>query len=91
MTLVYIATPYSHELAEVRESRYNQAIECCHHAMAQGWTPVSPIVMYHPVASMFKMHTDAETWWKHCASLLVNCKALVIYRLDGWDTSVGIS
>ena len=89
-SLCYLATPYSHPDAEIREVRFRLACAVTGELLAQGFRVISPIVHGHSVAQVSNLPGDWEFWSGHCRALLTRCDRLLVLRVNGWRESVGV-
>ena len=88
--MIYLASPYSHPDAGVREARYRQT---CWHAvrlMRVGRLVYSPIVHSHPLAEL-GLPGDWPFWAEHNREMMASCRELVVLALDGWEESRGVA
>ena len=91
MTLIYIASPYSHPDPAVRQKRYEDVSAYTAKRMMEGAVVYSPIAFNHPLSVRYEMPTD-WVFWKHFDCRMIDkCDAMEVLMLDGWDTSVGVS
>jgi nucleoside 2-deoxyribosyltransferase len=87
--MIYLASPYSHPSAHVRQQRFEAACRAAAALLRAGIPVFSPIAHSHPIAQ----HGLPDTWefWRSIdREYLRRCRALVVLRLSGWDTSVGV-
>jgi hypothetical protein len=91
--IVYLACPYSHTSAEVRENRFEIANYVAAWAMAQGHTVFCPISHSHPIAKNLseKLLLDFDFWMGQDLPLLRICNDLWVYPNDAADVSRGVS
>jgi len=85
--LVYLASPYTHAEAAVRQRRYELALctaRCL--AMSHGMSVYSPVVYGHTLGT-----GDWGYWMRHCLSILRQCSLLVVLRLPAWELSRGVA
>jgi len=89
--LTYLASPYSHKNAEVRQVRFEQA------ARATGWlmqyaeyNAFSPIVHSHPLATLWGLPGGWEHWVKVDKPYLEVSQRLVVLTIQGWAESRGV-
>jgi hypothetical protein len=87
--LVYLASPYSHPSAAIRQRRYEQVLEATRLLMQDGHHVWSPIVYTHPMAKT-GMAMDWGYWAAFDTMMLNRCQELWILTLDGWRDSEGI-
>ena len=88
----YLASPYSHKDPFIREERYLRACKVLSDLLAQGEWVYSPIVHCHEFAKIvYRDGVPIFAHWKqfdlHMLSL---AEALLVLRIEGWDTSVGV-
>lgn len=84
--LYYLASPYSHESATIREQRATQAAQFVAHGMANGIHLLSPVALCVNVPAS----TDWQTWAAYDLALLGRCDELWVLALPGWESSVGV-
>lgn len=97
MTLIYLATPYSHEDPEVMERRYECAVVAAAELMKQGHIVFAPIVHSHAIGKHIGMQAGGhanpanhEFWMKQDLPVLERCDELYILTLRGWEHSRGV-
>jgi len=97
--MIYLASPYSHEDADVREYRYVQACKAAAALIRQGGVVFCPIAHSHGIAVHGGIGGEWDIWkemdehfLKLCnlMSLVGVCSSLVILTLEGYDRSEGI-
>jgi hypothetical protein len=91
LELVYLAVPYSHQSANVREMRFREANRISARIMDAGILIFSPISHTHPIALAGKLPLGWDFWERYDRAYLVVCRALVVLRLDGWQESKGVA
>ena len=89
--LVYLAVPYSHPDPKIKEWRFAQVNKMTAKLMKEGITVFSPISHCHSIAKHNALPTDWEFWKKFDIAYLSCSRKLLVYKLDGWETSVGIA
>jgi hypothetical protein len=92
--LIYLASPYSHEDATVREARYRQACEFNGKCFEKGLTVFSPIVSSHVLAVDYVKDPKAlgfDFWRRYDLAVLRHCGAIWVLQIDGWQASKGIA
>lgn len=89
--MIYVASPYSDPNPARMEERY--AVTRAHVAKLAnlGFFAYSPIVYFHPLATLYTMPKDAEFWWPFNQEMLVKSESLTVLCLPGWDKSVGVA
>lgn len=90
--MIYIASPYSHPLPEVRELRAREAAK--HSAdllVNRDLHIISPIVHCHEMQRyMADESTSFDVWESYCLRLLAMCESMIILKMQGWHESRGI-
>jgi len=90
MSMIYLASPYSHPDADVRVDRYNWACRIAATLIGRGENTFSPIAHSHPLQSYLE---DADGWgyWKRIdREFIQRCDELFVLMIDGWRESVGV-
>ena len=87
--MIYLASPYSHPDAAVREQRYRAACRAAAALLRAGEPAISPIAHSHPLVEL-GLPADWTFWQRFDRDLLARCDAVVVLTLDGWETSVGV-
>ena len=88
--LIYIASPYSHELQNVMRDRFHAVCEYAGRMMKAGKVVYSPIAHSHPIAMRVGLPTDWEYWEKFDRVMLQQCTELHVLQIDGWYESEGV-
>jgi hypothetical protein len=88
--LIYLASPYSHDDAAVRERRFHDVCAAAAALMARGILIFSPIAHTHPIALAGALPTDWEFWKRYDMVMLDASAELWVLMLDGWDRSKGV-
>jgi len=88
--LVYLAIPYSHPDAEVREHRFREVNRVAGDLMRRGEHVFSPISHTHPIALSGDLPKDWEFWQAYGRAMLRACGKLSVLMQDGWQDSVGV-
>jgi hypothetical protein len=89
LTVIYLASPYSHAKSVVREMRFVAACWTTVELMRRGDVVFSPIVHSHPLVA----HGLPNTWefWSVVdRNMLSRCDALWVLMLPDWEESVGV-
>ncbi|KKN79808.1 hypothetical protein LCGC14_0336630 [marine sediment metagenome] len=95
---IYLASPYSHPDAAVRQGRYEAVFAATRRLMAGGNLVFSPIVYSY----QFALLDRPEAWdsgqefgmgmqFSFRELMLLACRELWIYTLPGWQESMGVS
>jgi len=87
--MIYLASPYSHPDATVRQERYEAACTATAALLLEGEFVFSPIVHSHPL-TQHGLPSDWQFWERHARWHLERCDELVVLQLDGWQDSVGL-
>lgn len=88
--IIYLASPYSHPLPEVRDARFRTVCRVAARLMREGAIVFSPIAHSHPIAMAGKLPTDWTYWDRYDRAMLEVSAELVVLRLDGWQHSTGV-
>lgn len=89
-TKIYLAVPYSHPDAAVRQERFELANAKAADLMNQGYIVFSPISHSHPIAVQGTLPLDFEFWQAMNESFIEWCDKMFVCKIDGWEESVGI-
>lgn len=87
--MVYLASPYSHVDAAVRQRRYEAACAVTAAMLKRGVVVFSPIVHSHPLVA----HGLSGEWdfWQPVDQVYLDAsRALMVLQLPGWRESVGV-
>ena len=87
--LVYLASPYTHPNAGVREDRFQAACQQTAAMICDGMHVFSPIVHSHPLAEL-GLPSRWEDWEAYDRAMLERCSELVVLKLPGWRESRGV-
>jgi len=89
---IYLAGPYTHASAEVRQARFEALTAEAARLMALGHQVYSPITHGHVIAQAGKLPTSWPYWADTCKGFVIDwAEALAVLMLDGWRTSTGVS
>lgn len=88
--LIYIASPYSHELDDVRVSNFRLVSKLAAKMVAEGNIVISPITYGHVLLDYHAMPSDWDFWKNFCLSFLERCDEIIVYQMPGWENSRGI-
>lgn len=89
--IIYLASPYTHKNKSIMQLRYKQVSEFGARLIKLGMVVFAPIPMSVPIAKYGEM-TGAWDTWKHLdLTFLKKCKAMIVYKLSGWDSSLGVN
>jgi nucleoside 2-deoxyribosyltransferase len=87
--MIYLASPYSHPDAIVRERRFRAACSAAARLIRSGEIVFSPVAHCHAIA-LCGVPTDWRFWERHDRRFLEFCDEVVVLMLDGWRESVGV-
>jgi hypothetical protein len=91
--LIYLASPYSqgNASANKRTRRYKAACKKAAELMQAGHNVFAPIAHSHPI-EIYGLDTieGHDFWLKQDFAVLEKCTKLVVYKMPGWNKSVGI-
>lgn len=88
--MIYLACPYSHKDASVREYRFMKANQAAARLMRAGHIIYSPISHTHPIATEGKLPLDWSYWQSVDEFYIGLCERVVVLELDGWQESKGV-
>ena len=91
MGYTYLASPYSHPDPAVMEQRFETACRVAGWLMARGEIVFCPIAMSHSVAVRYDLPRDGEFWQRQAREMVSLSKRLVVVKMDGWQTSIGVT
>lgn len=91
--IIYLATPYTHPRADVRDMRFEASNRVAALVMQQGHSVFSPISHSHPIAKYLPgdLLTDHEFWMGQDLPLLAVADELWVYPPDAADVSRGVA
>lgn len=90
MSFWYLASPYSHPDAKVRELRYHTTMSATAWLLMQKKWVYSPIVHCHEMALAYALPTDAEFWKDYNLAVLSAAAGVYVLMMDGWKESRGV-
>lgn len=94
--MIYIASPYTHNDPDVRESRARAAAALAGELINSGELAYSPIAHGHAI---YEEHTRRQgslefhygAWRAHSLRMLRMCDRVEVLALPGWRESVGVT
>ncbi|HLH88257.1 MAG TPA: DUF1937 family protein [Xanthobacteraceae bacterium] len=92
--IIYLACPYTHSCADIREQRFVAATKAAASLIQSGYIVFSPVTMTHPIDSIiagFDGTLGSEFWVSFDEAFMEVCAEMAILPLDGWRESSGIS
>jgi hypothetical protein len=90
-TMIYIASPYSHQLDSVRYERFIAARVYANNLMQQGVVCFSPIAYGRQFEKVFAVAPDHETWMDFNNWMLLAAQEVRVLKLPGWQKSRGVA
>lgn len=91
MSLIYLASPYSHPDLTVIERRFHAACRAAAHLMREGNCVFSPVAHSHPISDHIpEARLSHEFWLKQDFEILRHADMLMVLKLDGWEQSYGV-
>ena len=87
-TLIYLAMPYAHPSAAVREARLEAARYVCGQMVNQGKMVMAPMVYLGELADR-GIHPP-QGWYAFDLQLLARSDELLVLQLPGWEDSKGV-
>lgn len=87
--MLYLASPYSHPEAAIREQRFRDVCRATAELMKRGENVFSPIVHSHPLV-VYGLPNTWKFWQRVDREYLEHCEKLVVLMLDGWRESIGV-
>lgn len=88
--LIYLASPYSHPDAEVRQQRFETVCFVASQLMRDGHHIFSPIAHTHPIALKGDLPKGFDFWEAFDRKMIAACGALWVVMMDGWRESKGV-
>lgn len=89
--VVYLASPYTHEDAEVVATRYRVTRAATAAMLRAGVHVYSPIVHCHALARVHALPTDAGFWRAYNHAMIERCDVVAVLTIDGWRESEGVA
>jgi hypothetical protein len=90
--MIYLASPYSHPEASVREYRFRRICAIAGKLMEEGNVIFCPIAMGHPIACAHPtLPTDWEYWKLFGTEFLHASEKLIVAKMNGWESSAGVT
>ena len=87
--MIYLASPYTHVDAAVRQRRFEAACRAAAALIRQGKTVFSPIAHGHAICR-YGLPPDWQFWGRHARRYLEVCSEVAVLMLDGWQESEGV-
>lgn len=87
----YLASPYTHPSALVREQRYLDLRDYAGPLMAMGYYVYAPILNTHPIAIMYSLPMEFEWWEGFNRAFIERSAGVIVADIDGWRESRGVA
>ena len=87
--MIYLASPFTHPDAGVRQQRFESACRAAAALIRQGKTVFAPIAHSYGICA-YGLPGDWQFWRRHDRRYLDVCDEVVVLMLDGWRESVGV-
>ena len=87
--LIYLASPYSHDQAAIRQWRFDVACKAAACLMRDGLAIFSPIAHSHVIAQ-HGLPKGWDFWEPYDRLLLGACGGMIVLTMPGWNESKGI-
>lgn len=88
--MIYLASPYSHPDAAIRQQRFENACDAAAILMRDGKVVFSPIAHTHPIAVRNELPLGWEFWEAFDRTFVERCDSLCVLMLPGWEQSRGV-
>lgn len=88
--MIYLASPYSHPDAKVREARFVAANRAAYRLMQRGEVVFSPISHSHSIEVESGVIGDHEFWARQDDAFQAQCRKVAVLIIDGWQESRGV-
>jgi nucleoside 2-deoxyribosyltransferase len=88
--MIYLASPYSHPDATVRDARFQAVCRAAAALIRAGQHVFSPIAHSHAIAT-YGLPTDWAYWESAARAHLETSDEVVVLTLDGWRESIGVA
>jgi len=90
MNLIYLASPYS-KYPYGRDKAFFRVCKKAGELMKQGLNIFCPIAHSHAIEKIaFDKAETGEFWLKQDFAVLENCDKLFVYKMPGWEDSLGV-
>ena len=90
MSFIYLASPYSHSEASIREARFKEAEAATVWFLKQKVWVYSPIVHCHALAKEHNLPTDAGFWQEFNHTMIERSSGVIVLGIEGWQESKGV-
>lgn len=90
MSLIYLASPYTHDDPVVVHDRFVMACKKAAKLFAAGEYVFCPIAHAHPIKMVGELDGQWSFWQPYDEYMLSLCDDLYVLMLDGWKESRGV-
>lgn len=88
---IYLASPYSHPDAKVRQQRFEAVCKKAAELMLAGHNVFSPVAHSHPISLHLGNSLENQFWLRQDITFLIKwADEMWVLTLDGWKESKGI-
>jgi hypothetical protein len=88
---LYLCSPYTSHLPEVREHRFRQACQAAGWLLSKGLVAFSPIAHSHPIHDLCDLPHDWSFWERTDHRFVDASHALMVLMIPGWISSIGVN
>lgn len=89
--MIYIASPYTHDLEAIRNLRYRQVLQYANSLMSVGHIVFSPVVYGHPFVELDAGAIPFSYWRPFNERIILASTQVRVLKLSGWKTSAGVN
>ena len=89
--LFYIASPYSHSDPKIVTERYEKVKRLAAYLCSKQFFIFSPVLHWHDTALSHALPGHWEFWKDYNLHMLDLCQSMLLFRIDGWEASVGVA
>lgn len=89
--MIYLASPYTHPDAFVREERYLRAAKATIFLLSREQWVYSPIVHNHELAKFGGLPMEFDFWKNYNFAMIACCDEFTLLRIEGWQESKGVA
>lgn len=87
--LSYLSAPFSHPDPTIQQARYEEITAAAGHLIKAGTYVYSPLTHNIPIKNL-GIITTWEEWKPLDFAMIDQCDQLIIYQMEGWETSRGV-
>ena len=89
-TFIYLATPYAHKTARMRQLRARAAARIAGHLLRSNFRVFSPIIHNHQLKISYLKDWTHMDWMAYDAPFMDMASSMMIGCLPGWELSHGV-